>query len=71
MAKNDEFAIWGCFGILTLLAIIIGFGPLLSIWSLNTLFPVLAIPYTLSTWFAVLWLFGGIGSIINSMRRSK
>ena len=29
-------------------------GPLLTIWALNTLFPVLAIPYTLDTWFAVI-----------------
>jgi hypothetical protein len=27
------------------------FGPLLTIWALNTLF-ALAIPYTLKTWFA-------------------
>lgn len=26
--------------------------PLLLLWVLNTLFPVLAIPYTLSTWAA-------------------
>lgn len=29
------------------------FGPVFVIWSLNTLFPVLAIPYTLETWCAV------------------
>ena len=33
-------------------------GPLLTIWSLNTLFPVLAIPYTLETWIAALLLAG-------------
>lgn len=32
-------------------AIIVG-APLALIWSLNTLFPVLAIPYTLETWLA-------------------
>jgi hypothetical protein len=31
-------------------------GPILTIWSLNTLFPVLAIPYTVETWFAVVML---------------
>jgi hypothetical protein len=31
-------------------------GPLLTIWSLNTLFPVLAIPYTFDTWAAVILL---------------
>lgn len=35
------------------------FGPLLTIWSLNTLFPVLAIPYTWKTWLAVIFV-GGI-----------
>ena len=33
------------------LAIVIGM-PLALIWSLNTLFPTLAIPVTLETWFA-------------------
>lgn len=28
--------------------------PLLTIWALNTLFPVLAIPYTWQTWVAVI-----------------
>lgn len=33
-------------------------GPLLTIWSLNTLFPVVAIPYTIETWAAALILGG-------------
>ena len=33
-------------------------GPLLGIWALNTLFPALAIPYTIETWFAVVLLSG-------------
>lgn len=33
-------------------------GPFLSLWALNTLFPSLAIPYTLETWAASLLLFG-------------
>jgi len=33
-------------------ALIVLIGPLLTIWALNTLFPVLAIPYTLATWAA-------------------
>ena len=41
-----------------ILALII-LGPLLTIWSLNTLFPVLAIEYTLETWVAAL-LLGGL-----------
>ena len=39
--------------------IVIIVGPLLSIWALNTLFPVLAIPYTIQTWAAIL-LVGGM-----------
>ena len=44
---------------LVLIVIVIIAGPLLSIWSLNTLFPVLAIPYTIETWAAVM-LVGGM-----------
>lgn len=32
-------------------------GPLLSIWALNTLFPAVAIEYTVWTWLAALILF--------------
>ena len=51
---------------LVLLVIVIIVGPLLSIWSLNTLFPVLAIPYTFETWLAVM-LVGGMfrGSFVR------
>ena len=43
-----------------ILALVI-LGPLLTIWSLNTLFPVLAIPYTIETWVAALLL----GSLVT------
>jgi hypothetical protein len=33
-------------------------GPILTIWALNTLFPVLAIPYTMETWAAVILIKG-------------
>jgi hypothetical protein len=45
---------------LALLAAVIILGPLLGIWSLNTLFPVLAVPYTWETWAAFLLLFGSV-----------
>ena len=45
--------------VLVVIVIIVIFGPLVSIWVFNTLFPVLAIPYTLETWAAML-LFGGM-----------
>jgi len=47
---------------LVLIIALIVFGPLCSIWALNTLFPVLAIPYTFETWLAVILL----GGVINS-----
>lgn len=30
--------------------------PFITIWALNTLFPVLAIPYNLYTWLAATWV---------------
>ena len=38
--------------VIAILAVI--FGPFITLWSLNTLFPVLAIPYTFETWLAVI-----------------
>ena len=38
--------------LLIVLFVVVVFGPLLTIWSLNTLFPVLAIPYSIETWLA-------------------
>jgi len=45
------------FWILIICAIVIA-GPLLTLWSLNTLFPALAIPYDFYTWIAVIILAG-------------
>ena len=47
------------FGVVFLIVAIV-FGPIVGIWSLNTLFPVLHIPYTLDTWVAFFLLFGSI-----------
>ena len=41
--------------VLIIIALII-LGPLLTIWALNTLFPALAIAYTIETWAAVILL---------------
>ncbi|NBS69186.1 hypothetical protein EBT31_09785 [bacterium] len=38
--------------IVAVVAVVVA-GPLVFIWSLNTLFPSLAIPYTIETWAAV------------------
>ena len=44
---------------LILFLILVILGPIATIWALNALFPVLAIPYTLETWFAAV-IIGGI-----------
>lgn len=41
---------------LAFIVFVIAIGPILTIWAVNTLFPTLAIPYTLETWFAVVVL---------------
>ena len=44
---------------------LIALGPVLTIWSLNTLFPMLAIPYSMETWAAVVILGGIISAKVN------
>lgn len=39
--------------ILTFAILLVIFGPLAIIWSLNTLFPILAIPYGFLQWLSV------------------
>ena len=53
MKDNTKLMLW--FGFIVLLAVA---GPLCTVWALNTLFPVLAIPYTFDTWVATVLLFG-------------
>lgn len=38
--------------VIALVALLVVVGPLALIWALNTLFPVLAIPFTIETWLA-------------------
>lgn len=38
--------------LLVLVLVLVAFSPLALIWALNTLFPVLSIPYTLEMWAA-------------------
>jgi hypothetical protein len=54
---------------ITLIVIAIGFGPIVGIWSLNTLFPVLRIPYTLETWCAYFLLLGSITGLRFGLNR--
>jgi hypothetical protein len=42
--------------VLIIVALVIFIVPLILIWSMNTLFPALAIPYTLETWAATIIL---------------
>ena len=44
--------------LLIFVIVVVLFGPLLTIWSLNTLFPVLAIPYSIETWLATVVIAG-------------
>jgi hypothetical protein len=41
-------------GVIVLVIALLIIGPLATIWAFNTLFPVLAIPYTFWTWLAVI-----------------
>ena len=54
---------------ITLIVAIIIFGPIVGIWSLNTLFPVLAIPYTWETWLAYFLLLGSITGLSFGSRK--
>jgi hypothetical protein len=47
MSRNMQFLF-----LVILIFAIIAFGPLALIWSINTLFPVVNIPYTFETWVA-------------------
>ena len=53
--------------LITLIAIVI-VGPLVTIWTLNTLFPVVAIPYNFETWVAALFLGGLLTSNVASKK---
>lgn len=46
------------FIIALLVLAIIALGPLLTIWAINTLFPIANIPYTMDTWAAAVILAG-------------
>jgi hypothetical protein len=56
---------WAILFLLLILAAI--FGPFITIWALNTLFPVLAIPYTIETYFAVI----ALGIFLNTNISTK
>ena len=50
-----------------LIIVLVIAGPFITIWSLNTLFPALAIEYTFQTWLAAIIL----GSVIKTTVKTK
>ena len=63
MNQDSKLILFGA-----LLVAIIVLGPLFTIWSLNTLFPVLAIPYTFETWAATVILGGFFKTTITTKK---
>ena len=63
MSKTSVFGVF--LGIVLIIALVIA-GPILVIWSMNTLFPSLVIPYTLETWGAIMLLGGWISGLMNT-----
>jgi hypothetical protein len=55
-------------GIVVAVAVIM---PIATIWSLNTLFPVLAIPLAFDTWLATIILGGVVGGSTGLSFKSK
>ena len=55
-------------GFIVIVALIV-IGPILTIWALNTLFPVLDIPYNIHTWAAAVIIGGLVSS--SSYRSSN
>ena len=55
--KNKVFLVSAAATAMLMIATMLIFGPVLVVWSLNILFPVLAIPYSFETWAAIVILF--------------
>jgi hypothetical protein len=66
MTKNEELveAVVGVLFVLAMIAVVLVY-PFAVIASLNTLFPVLAIPYTFWTWIAVVVITGVFKTNVN------
>ena len=43
-------------GMIILVVVLLAIGPIITIWGWNTLFPMVAVPYTFETWLAVIIL---------------
>ena len=55
-------------GLIILFVLIVALAGFLNIWALNTLFPVLAIPYNIWTWLASFIL---LSNFINFKKRKN
>lgn len=51
--------------VIAVIALLVIAGPIATIWALNTLFPSLAIPFTLETWAAVVLLGGALRANVS------
>ncbi len=56
-------------GFVALIVFLVAVGPLLLLWSLNTLFPELAIPYTIWTWLAALILGAAVSPSVKVTKK--
>jgi hypothetical protein len=63
MNRDSTLILWGA-----LIIALIVLGPLFTIWALNVLFPVLAIPYTFETWAATIILGGFFKTTITTKK---
>lgn len=51
--------------LIAFILLVVTLGPLLAIWALNTLFPSLAISYTIETWAAAFILNGMLAARVS------
>jgi hypothetical protein len=56
--RKDNFDAIIIVAVIVFLIALVLVSPLITIWALNTLFPLLAIPYTIWTWLATFWIVG-------------
>lgn len=53
-----------------LIVFLVAIGPLAGIWALNTLFPILAIPYNFYTWLAAAILMAVLAPSVRVTKKS-
>lgn len=57
--------------LLLIIVVAVILGPFIAIWALNTLFPILAIPYALETWAAIIAINATLRGIFYNIKVSK